>query len=153
MSRRKSILLAFRARLTEITKAKGFRTNAGQHVFLNESPVYGPDDPPEAIAIMAGLETIASRQGEHVIVSLPVNIQAIVQETNLDEPWEIVEDVIADIKQAVELPDRTLGGLTFKTGIERGPTQTLEREPGSEYTGAQVPYVAPFGEVWGHPES
>jgi hypothetical protein len=154
MSRRKSILLAIKERLEAIRIEDGFRTNAGANVALNEAPRFGaePGDPQIGIAIIVGLEAIESQSSKHVAIRLPINVQAIAL-ADLDAPWESVEDVIADIKQAVEHDDDlTLGGLV-PTELERGPTQTLEREPGSEFTGAELTFVAPFKERRGQPDA
>lgn len=148
-SRRKQILLRIKARLERISTANSFRTNAGACVKLNEELSFGEGDPTIGIAIVVGLEQ-TSMKGEHVVVRLPINVQAIVLEANLDAPWNVVEDVIADIKQAIELEDRTLGKLV-RAEIERGPTQTLERQPGSSYTGAEILYTALYPELWGRP--
>lgn len=151
MSKRKAILLEARARCARITVANGFRTNAGSHLFLNQDPSWSDNDPDEGIAIIVGFEALGW-QGGRVAVTLPINVQAVVRETNLDEPWDRVEDVIFDIKKAMEPdddPDRTLGGLAIE--IERGPIQTLELEQGSEFTGAQVPYPVLYHEGWGQP--
>lgn len=151
MSKRKAILLEAKARCARITVANGFLTNAGSHLFLNQDPSWSEDDPVEGIAIVVGFETVGW-QGDRVVVTLPINVQAIVLETDLGEPWDRVEDVITDIKKAMELgsdPDRTFGGLAIE--IERGGIQTLELEQGSEFTGAQVPYQALYHEGWGQP--
>lgn len=147
--RRRAILEAVRTRLQAIRQVDGYATDAGAHVFLNEAPVFGPDDAAVAIAILVG-EDDPVFQGEHLLIRLPVEIQAIAR-ADLDEPWLAVEDVLGDIKAAMELEDRTLGRLV-KRQIERGRTTTLDREPGSEYVGAAIVYVAPYAERWGHPE-
>jgi len=148
-TRRRLILEAVRTRLKAITIADGFMTDAGAMVFLNEAPALGPDDPDVAIAILVG-EDIQTWQGEHVMLQLPIQIQAIAK-ADVDAPWLAVEDVLGDIKKAIELEDRTLGGLV-KRQIERRHTVTLEREPGSTYVGVGITYMAPYTERWGHPE-
>lgn len=147
-SRRQQIVEALKARLEAITIANGFDTNVGTTIYVGESPDLGPDDADTAIAIVVGDEE-PQFQGEHVYLELPISIQAIAK-ANLDESWLNVEAVIGDIKRAVELADRTLGGLV-KRQIVRGPVRALHREPGNTTVGASVTYIAPFTEVWGSP--
>lgn len=148
-SRRRKILEAIKTRLGAIRVSSGFATDAGLMVFLNEAPALGPDDPSTAIVILVGVDT-PMWQGETMLLRLPLEIQAIAK-ADIDAPWLAVEDVLGDIKKAVELADRTLGGLVRRQ-IDRGPTQTLQREPGSEYVGLSILYTAPYKEAWGSPE-
>jgi hypothetical protein len=149
-TRRRLILEAIKTRLEAIRVAAGFETDAGEAVYLNEAPAMGPDDPAVAIAILVG-DDQTTWQGLCALLRLPIEIQAIAK-ADLDSPWLAVEDVLGDIKQAVELDDRTLGGL-LAPYLERGATATLKREPGSEYVGATIVYFAPYKERFGHPES
>lgn len=147
-SNRESILAAFLARIGAIQIAKGFATDAGLAVTLGESPQLGPDDPDVMIAIIVN-DDDPKFQGLQIMTQLPVSIQALAK-ADLADPWLAVEALLGDIKRAVELPDRTLGGLV-KRQIERGSTRTLPRESGSTVVGAQVTYVCPYTEVWGNP--
>lgn len=148
-TRRRAILEAVKARLEAIRQDDGYATDAGAMVFLCEAPALGPDDPDVAIVILVG-EDEPRFQGEHILLRMPMEIQAVAK-AGLDEPWLAVEDVLGDIKTAVEATDRTLGSLV-KRQVERGATVTLEREPGSTYVGATITYYAPYAERWGHPE-
>lgn len=147
-STRQQILEALRDRLQAITQDAGFATNAGRQVLLGEAPSFGPDDPVAAIAILVGEDQV-SRTGEHAIILLPVLIAALAR-ADLDQPWVAVEQVLEDIKRAVELEDRTLGRL-LRTRMERGSTRTLERDEGQVAIGAAITYVLPYAEVWGQP--
>lgn len=142
------------ARVSRITQANGFNTDAGLQVLLMELPAFGPDDPPAALVIVVPEDAPDPRQREHVITTVTFNIQAIVPaalEGQEWQPWREIERIIADIKRAVELPDRTLGGALITDGLTRGATRPLEREPGAEVVGGAVEYHAMFGEVWGNP--
>ena len=147
-SRRRLIVEALKARVEAIRVANGFETDAGVTVFLGETPPLGPDDPETAIAIVVGDED-PQYQGANLFIRLPVAIQALAR-ADLEQPWLAVEDLIGDIKRAVELEDRTLGGLV-KRQIERGSVVALEREPGSTTVGAAVTFVCPYVEGWGTP--
>src|SRR5574341_1196761 len=126
-SRRQQILEAFLTLVQVIRTANGFATDAGLTVFLGETPTLGPDDPDTAIAIVVG-EEAPTYQGENVFIALPVGIQALAK-PDLDQPWLAAEAVLGDIKKAVELADRTLGGLV-RRHIQRDVTRTMERRTG-----------------------
>lgn len=145
---RLQILQALTTRVQEITVGHGFNTDAGLTVFLGETPQLGPEDPPAAVALVVGDE-VPKYQGENVFIELPIGVQALAR-ADLDQPWVTVEALIGDIKRAVELADRTLGGLVRRQ-IVRGPVVALEREPGSTTVGASVTYFAPYVEAWGNP--
>ena len=67
-----------------------------------------------------------------------------------EHPWILIEAMLGDVKRAMELSDRTLGGLVQRQ-IERGATRILPRESGARTVGVMVPYVVPFTERWGAP--
>ena len=145
---REAALGELRDRLEAILVANGFGTDAGALIFLGESPTLGPDDPTAAIA-MEVQEDIPSFQGEHVVVTVPVDIQAIVK-ADADEPWMTVEAIVTDIKTAVEV-DRDLAGTLIARGLMRGTVRPLDREAGSQYVGAAVQYRLLMKESWGAP--
>lgn len=147
-SKRQQIIQAFVTRLGAIEARDGFNTDAGLTVYVNERPTFGPDDPCEAIALVVGDDEVGYH-GEHLWVRLPIEIHALAT-AEMAEPWKTIERVLADIKKAVELSDRTLGGLVPRM-IERESTVTLEREEGSTSVGVAVTYVAPYKELWGTP--
>jgi len=147
-SRREHILEELRTRLKVIRTAAGYATDAGETVFMGEAPELGPDDPPQAIAIVVEDET-PDHVAENVHSLLPVTIAALAK-ANLEEPWMTAEAVLADIKRAVELADRTLGGAV-RLRMERGITRTMQREAGSETVGIAIQYRCPIVEKWGDP--
>jgi hypothetical protein len=147
-TRRQAILDALSTRLGAIQVAMGFATDAGQTVLLGEVPNLGPDDPAVVLALLVGDDT-SKYQGAQLLIRLPVHI-AIVANADLAESWKTVEAAIGDVKQAIELEDRTLGGL-LKSELERGTTRTLPREQGSTVVGAAVAYFCSYAELWGTP--
>jgi len=151
MSNRQELIVEIIERLGEITIANGFQTDAGLHVFTHETPEFGPDDPEQAIAVVIG-DDDPRYQGEQVFVKLPVEIQALAKvDSDPDaQPYLTSEAILADIKKAMELADRTLGGLV-QHQMERGSTRTLAKQPGSLTVGVAVTYVFPYPEVWGNP--
>jgi hypothetical protein len=106
----------------------------------------GADDPDTAIAIVVQ-DTAPQYQGENVFEVLPVEIQALAK-ADLDEPWIAAEEILSRCITAIELTDRTLGGLV-KRMIEIGPTRTLPREEGSTTVGIAITYRAPYSRRWG----
>ncbi|KKM71003.1 hypothetical protein LCGC14_1434960 [marine sediment metagenome] len=148
-SKREDVIRALRDRLAAISVTNGYNTNAGQKIFLGETPTIGPNDPAASLAVVVGTDD-SRFQGEHVVVALPVEVQAIVK-ADVSDPLLTIEAVIADIKRAVELPDRTFGGLLVNRGLKRGSTRPFERESGSEFVGAAVEYIATLAEGWGAP--
>lgn len=147
-SRRELILAALLERIEAIRTTNGFNSDAGTRVFLGESPVLGPDDPDAAIAVVVG-DDVTPYVGENVFVVLVVELQAVAK-SNINHPWLAVEGLLADIKRAIEVEDRTLGKL-LPNKLERGSSRTLPREPGSATVGASVTYIAKYPEAWGHP--
>lgn len=146
--RRQLVLEEFKDRLARVTVANGFQSDAGETLFVGETPDLGEDDPPAAIAILVGDEEPVY-QGVQLHIRLPYEIQAHVK-ANLEQPWETVEQIIADIKKAVELEDRKFGGLIPRQ-IERGTVRGLPREAGQTTVGAAVTYLAAYTETWGDP--
>ena len=154
---RRQILEALRARVVLIRKPNGFITNAGNLVLLGEQPALSPNDQDTAIAFIVDQQEFSDDvfQGdegpaEDMASPLQVRIVAIVK-ADLANPLLAMEDVIHDIKKAVELPDRTLGGLV--AGMLRGTTTAQDREEGSEIVGASQAYIFLYTEVWGNPEA
>lgn len=147
-SRREHILETLRERVRVIRRAAGYASDAGETVFMGEAPELGEDDPEQAIAIIVEDEA-PGHVGENVQSLLPVTIAALAK-ADLDEPWMSAEAVLADIKRAVELADRTLGGAV-RDRMQRGITRTLQREPGSVTVGIAIQYLCPIVEKWGNP--
>ncbi len=151
-SYRKRILAALRDRVAEITPENGFSTEAGRHIFIGALPQLGENDPDAAIAI-APEDLEPTYQGEHVRGEWPIAVIAVANASaNRDDPWMVVEDVLADIQRAVELPDRFLDGLC-RHHFRCGTTRTYPRETGSESVAVAQTYLFPVVRVWGHPES
>lgn len=149
-SRRQEILAALKSRCQAISVAAGFQTNAGSAVYLHEAPALGPDDAAVAIAIVVGDDNL-KWMGAKILLSLPVEFQVLGSVEDLDDVASAIEAVLSDVKQAIELEDRTLDGLCAAF-LERGATRTLPREDGSIAVGVGITYWVPYREVWGHPE-
>lgn len=146
MTRRLQILSSLAARVAVITVANGYPTDAGLRIYIGAAPELAEGDPPDAIAIVPRDD--APSEPNYQWVRLPVEIQALGKAAA--DSYIALEVLIGAIKVAIELEDRTLGSLL--TGFMlRGPTRTLEREPGSTTIGLAVTYFCSYVEPWGDP--
>lgn len=143
-SLRQQRLEAIKDRLAVIEVNSGFQTNAGRLVFLGEVPALGTDDPDVALAILP----LDVQVGPNRFMVWPVEIQGLAK-ADLEEPWVAAEAALADVAQAFELEDRTLGGLV--KSMEVGPTRTLPREDGSTVVGFAQQYLLTYVREWGAP--
>jgi hypothetical protein len=167
-SRREGAILALRDRLSKITIANGYSCDAGKVIWLGEIVVLGADDPDAQLGLIIGDDS--QDDGDTPATSLdctfPVEVEGIVRvlpsaasanggpldpAAPLEPPVVAVERLIADIKRAVELEDRSLEGWATPTGLQRGPTRTIAREAGSEFAGCSVEYRITVEEHWGRP--
>lgn len=158
-SKRMAALEDMLKRLAFIQTAKGYNTDAGVYVLEGEAPQFGESDPDAALAVFVGDDS-PTILGGTVRTQIPIEIWACVP-VRLGSPLMKVEELIADIRTAVEIEkdgstDRSLGvwdggPATMPTGLDRGPTRPLRREPGTTFVGASVEYVARFETRWGQP--
>lgn len=146
--KRRLVMAALVDRLAEISVDAGFLTDAGHCIVFGEAPQLGSGDPSEAIALVMGDDEPASPAPGAVIVTTPIEIHALAKATP-DDPFAQVEAVLADIKRAVELPDRSLGNLVSQ--IQRGVTRVVPREAGASTAGVAITYVLTWKEGWGNP--
>lgn len=147
-SRRQLIVLEFLNRLSAIKQSEGFQTDAGFRVYLGEVLALDNDDPDAVIALVVR-DDIPGRTMENVSITLPMEIQAVAK-ADINQPLLAAEALIADIKKAIELPDRFLGGL-LKERITRSQTRSLPREAGSPTVGISITYLVPYVEAFGRP--
>jgi hypothetical protein len=151
---RKRILAEIIRRLSMITPDNpDFVTDAGRHVFVEQLPKLGPNDPDAAIVVVSG-EQSTRFQALHVMGDWPIEIIAVANaEQHRTEPWLLVEDVVADIQRAMETDDRTFAGtLARHDCFEVGTTRIFGREDGSEVVAVSQTYVFSVKRVWGHPD-
>ena len=129
-------------------------THTGAAVFLGEAPGFGPDDPSEVIVVVVQPDEVV-HQGQGFLVTVPLSIQAVVDVSlsalDFSVAYRRAETMIAAIKRAMEVEDRTLGGLIAWNGLERGSTEPIARDPGSQFVGVSIGYRAPIREGWGAP--
>ena len=83
-TRRQQIITEIVSRLQAITKANGFETDAGEHVFVGEIVKYGENDPVSAITVVVGDEATVSQRVK-VIYDFTLDIQALFA-AQLDDP-------------------------------------------------------------------
>lgn len=156
-SYRRRAILDLCERLSKITKANGYNSDAGLNIFVNEAPKWGEDDPSSALSVVVGADSV-QQMGRRVLSRIPVQVQAFVPAT-VEAPFFAVENIVADVRFAVEIEghgpdrgdrDRSLDGTTPK-GLERGTTQPVERPAGSSYVGTSCEYVVVIQDAWGQP--
>ena len=133
-------------RLRRITIANGFDTDAGQYVFLGEKVVLSTDDATQAIAIEIEGSAVEDDAGfgpaigQDLSLRMSMSVQAIAS-ADLDEPWIAADQVLSDIKKAMENPDVDSWPDAVK---DFGPAEqrddTLKREEGSATNGAVANY-------------
>lgn len=100
-SKRQAALTDLLNRLSFITKAKGYNTDAGAAIFQGEAPRFGDaEDPQEALAVFVGDDSPETTGGT-VRTRVPIEIWATVP-AGLESPLMAVEAIIADIREAVE---------------------------------------------------
>jgi len=150
MSKRQDIFVNLRARLAEIQVANGYNTDAGLHILMGEVPHETLDDAAASLAVTVRDDEPGS-QLEQVVVTLAVQVHGTMKVLDTAAPLDSIEALVADIKTAVEQPDRTLGGTLVARGITRGSTQVFERSAGSEVVAVAVTYNLVFAEAWGNP--
>jgi hypothetical protein len=153
-SKRRQLLDAIVTRLEAIVAGAvaplgdTFETDAGRAVYQGDIPQLTDADPEQAIAVMPDTDEPRAIGSVAFQVVLPVNIHAIAKVT-IDDPWTAAEQVVGDIKRAIETDDQTFEGLVQH--IEREGVSVQERDPGSTVVAVTVPYRFTFREQWGRP--
>lgn len=160
-SKRSAALLDLRSRLAWITVENGYSSDIGKQITMGEVYVLGEDDPKTGLAIMVGDDSSES-SGQRTESEVPVEVACYIP-VGTDDPVLVIEDMIEDIKRAVEIEptpdnDRALGTITdgvlygtLPMGVSRGQIRAIPREPGSPIVGASVTYLLQFQEDWGQP--
>lgn len=152
-TRRLLILLRLGARLSVLTTANGFTTDAGLHVYIGAAPELGDGDPDDAIAVVPRDDLATEEYGKQWI-KLPIEIQAI-GKASIADAWSKLEVLLGAIKIAIENPaDRNLadgGAPLLKGDMTRGATRVVERPPGSPTIALGVVYLCSYVEPWGNP--
>src|SRR4051812_35872852 len=132
---RKRVLAELVSRLSLVTTVNGYQTDAGLLLDVGVLRHLGPDDPDAAIAVLP-LDEVTGSQAGRVVSDWPIEVIAVANASdNRETPWLLVEDVLADIRRAVELPDiddRRFNGLIRHPGIEVGTAKTFGRDSASD---------------------
>jgi hypothetical protein len=148
-SLRERVLEELERRASMIRTANGFSTDAGFTVVVGDHVVLGPEDPESAVAIVPKDDQAPTYQGENIAFEWPIEVQAHTK-ADINRSFIAVERLVADIKRAIEGPDRNLGGLLVNR-FYRGGARQIGREPGSTTVGAALTYFVPLIEKWGEP--
>ena len=149
---RRVMLEAFETQCALILTASGYKTNAGSTVYFGEVPQLSPDDADVAIAITVGDDRVADETlgdpAVEITLRVPVLIHAV-SRADLDDPHVANEQVLSDIKTAIEAA--TTWWPAAMKDMRRLSTRTLEREPGSTSVALQIGYEVLMNETWGSP--
>lgn len=146
-STRQQLFTKILDRLALIQKANGFNTDAGLTILFQELPELGPDDPGEAIALLLDDDQLQDH-GDDILVVLPFRVAALARAGAADlTPGLVVEQVLSDIKRAIEDGNRTLDQLLTRD-LKRGRTRAMPREEGSTTIGVSLMYTAVYLDKW-----
>lgn len=146
---REQVIEAMLDRIAAITTVNGFNTDLGKAVVVGLKIQLGPDDPDAALEVMLGDDQRATWQAGKLFYRLPITFTAIAKAG--PEAWRTTEQVLQDVKRAIELADTRLDGLLDHPGLERLPARVREREAGATDVGIELTYLAPIQETWGNP--
>lgn len=138
------------AQLATIDGTGSFVTAAGTKIYQGFLPQLGPDDTYPCLAVCISDDEVGNQQAR-VVLQLPIDIYVVVPIGSESAVWTEVEAALADVKRALELEDRTLGGLLGNERVRRGPTRNLERESAGVVAGVVIRYTLPYFEEWGQP--
>lgn len=147
MSIRIDLLDTISARVRDIAVSRGYETDAGRRVYVGQAAELGPDDPATAIAIMLGETEITEPSQGFVQEEIDLELQALAT-GSADDPYRLAEMVAADLKRAVEQPDRTLGGLVHGQ-LSCVAQRMVPREEGVLTVGVAVLYRLRYLRRWG----
>lgn len=149
--KRLRILYALRERLRVINQAAGYYTDVGRDVRLDRRD----PDYEEAPLCHLYFETgeVSAAQNERTRIGQPVTIVAVAK-LKSNEPEELGEFLLADIQRAIELDDRTLGGLLSRAaeGLQPVAFEISMPDSGSDIVAAAISYAAPYIRTSGDPE-
>lgn len=115
ISKRRKAILELVRRLEFIQVVKGYSCDAGLNILLGERPAFGPDDPESAISLAFGPDD-PTTSGGLVRRRTPIEIHAMVR-ADLEEPLITLEQLICDIRAAVEIEGRTYYGQIAASGV------------------------------------
>ena len=149
--KRLRILYAVRDRLQVINQAAGYYTDVGRDVRLDRRDPDLEHAPLCHLYFEAG--EVQRTQNERQSIDQPVTIVAVAP-LKSHEPEELGEMLLADIQRAVELNDRSLGGLLSLAteGLQPVAFEISMPESGSNVVAAAISYAAPYIRPSGDPE-
>lgn len=135
------------SRLQAIQTADGFHTDIGSNVLLGVPTVAEGEF---GIRVFATDEEAGPGTHPRLGLALTVNVQAQIPIADVPDFGELPELVIADIQKAVELEDRSLGGLAPNGLVYFGRKIAYPREIPSVV--AAVLYLARYQRRYGSPD-
>src|SRR5262245_16886413 len=153
--KRGQILDAILARLRDVLKVNGYRTDGGRSVHLGrvDETTFSPYLAGGILMVEPGEETKLGegRQQSEIEWNLPVRLVGLIQ-ADPDQPLEPAESLLGDMDRAIFGPeDWTLGGLVDEdVGLTYGPgPRVTTREPASQVVSAEFEIIVKYAVATG----
>jgi len=143
------ILQAVKGRLQAVNQAGGYVTDIGNDVRLTRAQPADIEAP--CALVFRNDRTVVETSHAASRCDFTITVEAYAE--IVGDEMEAGEALIADIQQAVELEDETLGGLlTQQYGLTFQSDEIFFPETGANVVGAAVTYSAPHIRKHGNPE-
>lgn len=144
----KRILTAVATRLSAITVAGGYHTDAGKRIYMGMPSFDSEDDTFPLLAVFSREEPPQALTGQRSRNTLTVLVNGFLLADN--DATNKAHDTLADVKKAVLLAaDSTLGGLAHHLAY-LGSEQRLP-EDGSTVVALEIRFDATYDENYGDP--
>ncbi len=147
----KRIVLAVDARLKTILTGSGFNTDAGNNVYRGRRSFEAVHlaTVPVAVTVFSPETEAEDDNRDRIDNDMTVAIEFVAVPQDADNPFDTAQDVLGDIATAVELADRTLGGLAVNFR-RAGQTVQMPADSATVVTG-RASYAAVFPDLYGKP--
>ena len=139
-------LSAIETRLKAIKRADGYNTDAGYNVKQGELTIDPVSDDFPVITILSGDEDTEHLTGRSYRNEREFNIEGYTNDP--DAPTAAILQLEADIKQAIEQADETLGGIVHYIDY-RGSAEPQVAEDSGSVAGVRITYVVIYDRSYG----
>lgn len=146
------ILVEVRARLEVIDQAAGFYTDIGCDVRLDRIEPELDDAP--LCSVFFGEGSVDEARNKRQRIGLSITVIGYSGLVIGVSPQTRGAQILADIARALELPDRTLGGLLIdsENGLDLESFEIQTPESGVDIVAARATYAVPHVRKYGDPE-
>lgn len=148
----KLIILEVSSRCLQVKVVNGFHTDAGLYVFRGRTSFNADVDPFPCMSIFAHEDDpIDNTHADRLDLTLNISVE-IHSLVNSNNPLDLSEDLVADVKKAVLLlGNRNMGGLC--EDIRYAGRRELVTEDGSNIASVQVHFEVRYPELYGDPHT